>query len=119
MTLAVPSVSVNSSLVETLGNGTGGAEWYDPTNAYYYEAFYLTNATPGVPLTVSVASSSFDTILGVYNLDTGAYVAIDDNSGGGSNSALYFTPNYGDSYAVVVSSVGHNSTGSYTVSVSA
>jgi hypothetical protein len=115
----IPSVALNSTVSDNLGNNNGGIEWYDSTNAYYYEAFLLSNPTPGVPVSISLASNNFDTWLGVYDLDTNKYVAFDDNGGGGTNSALSFTPTYGDSYAIVISSsdFSHNATGNYKLSV--
>jgi len=117
----IPSIAVNSSVNDTLNNGSGGVEWYDSTNAYYYEAYILSNSTPGIPVSISLSSNSFDTWLGVFDLDTNKYVATNDNGGGGTNSALSFIPTYGDNYAIVVSSsdYSHNATGSYKLSVSA
>lgn len=114
--VTIPSVPVNSTVYETLGNGTGGVEWWDQTYGYYYEAFGLGT---GQPINISLTSSSFDAWLAIVNLDTGALVQIDDNGGGGTNSAMTFVPTFGDNYAVVVSSANgsHNATGSYQLTV--
>lgn len=114
--VTIPTVPVNSTVYETLGNFSGGVEWFDQTNGYYYEAFGLGT---GQPVNISLTSNNFDTWLGILNLDTGTLVQIDDNGGGGTNSALSFVPKFGDNYAVVVSSAdgSHNATGAYQLSV--
>lgn len=109
-------ISVGSSITDTLGEA---GDYYNPTGAYYYDFYQLTNLTPGVSVTISMNSYNMDTWVGIINADTGEWIAWDDNSGSGTNSLLSFTPVFGDqsNYYVAASSSGPNSTGTYSLAV--
>lgn len=109
---------LNSNTV--VSNALEWSDFRDETIGRYFDAYKLNNITPGRAVTISMSSQNFDTWVGVYNIDSGEWVAWDDNSGIGSNSQLSFTPTYGDqdSYVIFATSASPNSAGNYYISAS-
>jgi len=75
---------------------------------------------PGETITVSMSSSVFDTKLEMED-GYGSIVAVDDNSGGGTNARLTYTAPVGgasvDTYAIYATSVLANGGGAYSLAV--
>lgn len=113
--MAIANLTVNSTVSQSLG---GYGDYRNGVDGRYYDFYRLSNLSPGLRVTVDLKSRSFDTVLYLYNAETGKIVGFDDNSGQGSNSRFGFTPTFGDqnSYYVIASSKAANSAGAYTVS---
>ncbi len=95
-----------SDCTTTAGNGSSGG---------YYDDFTFA-ATAGQTATISLSSSSFDTYIRLYN-GSGTQVAIDDDSGGGTNSLLVYSVPATGNYTIRTTSYGVGQTGSYSVSL--
>jgi hypothetical protein len=65
--------------------------------------FYRFTAKQGEVLVAEILTSQLDTVLGIYNRDTGALLAVDDDSGPGPLSKITFTVPADGEYAVAVS----------------
>jgi hypothetical protein len=65
--------------------------------------FYRFTAKQGEVLVAEILTSQLDTVLGIYNRDTGALLAVDDDSGPGPLSKITFTVPVDGEYAVAVS----------------
>ena len=61
-------------------------------------------------------STSFDSLL-ILNRNTGATVAADDNSGGGTNSLINFTLPETGVYVIIATPFAPNRTGDYTLTL--
>jgi hypothetical protein len=86
--------------------------------------FFRFRAKAGDVITAEILSSQLDTVLGLYNRDTGALVAADDDGGAGRLSKLEFTVPADGEYAVAVSTYpdlefdgGGEGSGRYVLSV--
>lgn len=110
----LPLLPVNSTVSESLT--TNDAYEFRGGGGYYYDDYLLLNTVPGNSISVSLNSQSFDTLLAIYDSDSGSLLYSNDDGGGGTNSQLTFTPQVGDEYIVSVSTVGSNSTSGYTIS---
>jgi hypothetical protein len=108
ITEIAPGVQTSGQLLPT--------DYVDPTNGWAYDLYHLTSFTPGVPVTVSL-NGTFDNDLSVWN-ETGQLVAYDNNSGGGTNAELSFTPVLGDDYLIGVANYAPNNYGSYELKIS-
>jgi hypothetical protein len=108
---------VNSLVSETLGAPN---DYYDASTAHYHDFYQLANLVPGTDVNVSLSSSNFDTVLTIYNANSGQIIGSNDDGGAGTNSQFTFTPVFGDqdSYFAIVTSYAPNSTGSYNISSS-
>lgn len=82
-----------------------------------YADFYMFSATGNEHMTVNLSSTAFDTYLGVAH-ETGAWVAEDDNSGGGTNSRIVADLPLGGNYIILANSFLPAQTGAYTLSLS-
>ena len=68
--------------------------------------------------TISVSSTTLDTILEIFDADSGASVAYnDDIMTNVTNSSLTFTPQAGHSYVIRVSEFAEGTTGNYSLRV--
>ncbi len=87
-----------------------------------YDTFTLTGTAPG-QYTFAMESASFDTFLllyaGTFNPGTPLVnlVALDDDSGPGSNSTFNYTLALGQQYTVVSTSFGNAAYGAYTTTI--
>jgi hypothetical protein len=82
-----------------------------------YGDFYMFSATGNEHMTVNLSSTAFDTYLGIAH-ETGAWVAEDDNSGGGTNSRIVADLLLGGNYIILANSFLPAQTGNYTLSLS-
>ncbi|OUM98548.1 MAG: hypothetical protein BAA04_11615 [Firmicutes bacterium ZCTH02-B6] len=80
-----------------------------------YGDIYELYAAAGEPLTIRLQSADFDAFLALFN-DFGEVVAYDDDSGGGTNSLIRFTPPSTGIYWVVVTTFFPGETGRYRLS---
>lgn len=110
----LPVLPVNSTVSGSLTNNDGYE--FIGGGGYYYDDYLLLNVVPGDSISVSLNSQSFNTLLNIYDYDSGSLLYSNDDGGGGTNSQLTFTPQVGDGYIVSVSTAGSNSTGGYTIS---
>jgi hypothetical protein len=65
--------------------------------------FYRFTAKQGEVVVAEILTSQLDTVLGIYNRDSGALLAVDDDSGPGPLSKITFTVPADGEYAVAVS----------------
>ncbi|MEM9479094.1 MAG: serine protease [Verrucomicrobiota bacterium] len=114
---SLESIAVGGSVTEFLTT----ADETDPNFpgfVYYKDDYLLTGATVGQSITVSMSTGAFDTFLFLIDLNTGAIIDSDDDSGSGFNSLLTFTVSGGVSYLIRATSAFEGETGAYFLGVS-
>ena len=84
-------------------------------DAYFDD--YVLVATEGQPVTLTLNSDEFDTYLQVFDLDSGNFVAFNDDSGVSSNAQLAFTPLPGIRYRIRTTSF-ERAEGNYALTAS-
>jgi hypothetical protein len=82
-----------------------------------YEDTWVLRAQAGEPVTITMRSDDFDTVLRVGWRAQGRWeeLAYDDDGGGGTNSEVVFTPPRDDEYLVLASSFEAGQEGAYTI----
>jgi hypothetical protein len=83
-------------------------------NCHYRE--HPLKMLPGHTYTIDLRSSDFDGFLRLETLH-GDLLAEDDDSGGGTNARITFTPKREAIYRILATTYGPNATGSYTLTV--
>src|SRR5262249_6292846 len=95
------------------GNCVADGRWFD---------IYTFSGLAGQPISISMSSSVFNTYLYLLS-PSGAFIAEDDNGGGGTNaripsgSGTFALPSTG-TYTVYATSFFANETGGYTITLS-
>jgi hypothetical protein len=87
-----------------------------PGTDYLIDEYQLTGLTTNETVYVGATSPDFNTYLEIVDASNGSYLTYDYDSGDGTNSRLYFTPELGKKYLVRVGNYGTNGTGAYTLS---
>jgi len=82
---------------------------------FYFDRIYL-YMTAGRTYTISMSSAEFDTYLELW---LGTVVASNDDFGGSSNSQITFTPTSDELYVIEPATYQPDTTGSYTLTVTA
>lgn len=117
-TAATPTVSPGGSRIGALAATDGVDSFYAPSYSYYADDFILTEAAPGVAVTVVVSSSIIDNTLEILDAGTGESLATDDDPDDAmGDSFITLTPRAGHSYVLRVSSYEEQETGAYTIRV--
>ncbi len=82
-------------------------------------ADYLIRLEAGKPVSIRAESDDFDVVLSLFSADDrfGDPVASDDDSGGGTNAMLTFTPEETGDYVIHLGTYEGTGTGAYTISV--
>ncbi len=104
---------------ETLFGALTVADEFDPLylpGSQFYKRDYLLDAPAGVDISIRMDSAEVDAYLSVVNAENGRVVAEDDDSGGGLNARLVFTPQAGVHYLVRATTAVPLETGSFTLS---
>ena len=83
---------------------------------FYYDDYEFFG-TAGQQVIISMNSTAFDTYLGVVNSNH-QLLAVDNDSGGGTNARIAFTPTVSGTYIIEASSFLSNAVGAYTISLS-
>jgi serine protease Do len=71
----------------------------------------------GIPVTVSVSSTAFDTWLDVFRLGAGLVASNDNISISNTNSSVTYTPTISDYYLISATSLLQGATGAYTLTI--
>lgn len=120
--LAVPGV-VSAQAADVLRVGDQVIGRLGPGNETLrggeYAAFYLLEGELGAEVLLRLNSDDFDALLAVYDSNGAVNLAVDDDSGGGSNAAIRLALPYTGYYIVVVTSYWAGETGAYTLSAEA
>ncbi|HYW09574.1 MAG TPA: DUF4344 domain-containing metallopeptidase [Longimicrobium sp.] len=84
-----------------------------------YADEYRYNGRPGDQIVITLRSTAFDTYLAWGTGSAGSFAseAMDDDSGGGTNSQLRVTVGSSGSYTIRANSLGGAATGAYTLTV--
>jgi PKD repeat protein len=80
------------------------------------DRYVISAAAPGKVVVVEMHSSAFDSYLYLYDA-YGRYLREDDNSAGGHNARLIYTPQNEGRLILEATSAGRNMVGNYTLSV--
>ena len=109
-TTAITSGSTLSGSLAT----TDCASTVRTSGTFYYDNFTF-SATAGTTYTITLNSSAFDCY--VYLLNGSTVLASDDDSNGGTNSKIVYTPTSSATLTIHCTSYSASSTGSYSVSL--
>jgi hypothetical protein len=112
---ALPAVVVPSTTNGSLTTSSPLDPLYAPEP--YYSRDYRLVGSAGMPLTATLTSSAIDSYLEIVNAETGLLVRDDDDSGGGLDSFLNFTPTSGVAYIIRVTTAIPSQTGSFRLSL--
>jgi hypothetical protein len=82
-----------------------------------YIDFYGFSGTAGQQITITMASSDFDTYLFLIRPDGDTVAAFDDDSGGGTNSRLAFTLDETGNWFIGANAFDPNTVGAYTLTL--
>jgi hypothetical protein len=94
------------------------ADPLDVKRAGSHHKVHTVKLAPGKTYTIDMQSTAFDTWLRLED-SKGNELAFDDDSGGGLNSRIVFTPTKADTYRLVATTFGNGATGKYSITVTA
>ena len=96
-------------------NGQIAASDLQTSAGDYLDAYWFAGVS-GDKVQIRMNSTGFDSLL-ILNRNTGATVAADDNSGGGTNSLINFTLPETGVYVIIATPFAPNRTGDYTLTL--